>query len=216
MKRSLPTLLALLALGLLLVAACQAGEPNPAGSAPAAPTQEAAVEQAQPEDSPTPSPPANSQDDAGSESTAESEGAGDGDPEGEAPADNASPAQERRAANADVEFVRATQQADGAWRFEVTVRHPDTGWEDYADGWDVVTPGGQVLKANADDPFTRLLLHPHENEQPFTRSQGGIFVPDGVNVVVVRAHDLVDGYGGREIEVDLTVDQGPGFEVSRG
>ncbi len=118
-------------------------------------------------------------------------------------------------ANADVEFVRATQQAGGAWRFDVTVRHPDSGWEDYADGWDVVMPDGRVLKAAQDDPFTRLLLHPHENEQPFTRSQSGVIVPDGVEVVIVRAHDLVDGFGGREIEVDLTVDSGPGFEVRR-
>ena len=118
-------------------------------------------------------------------------------------------------ANADVEYVRAVQSADGAWTFHVTVRHPDTGWEDYADGWDVVTPDGQVLKASAADPFTRLLLHPHENEQPFTRSQSGVVVPDGVTTVTVRAHDLVDGFGGREISVDLTVEGGPGFEVER-
>jgi hypothetical protein len=123
--------------------------------------------------------------------------------------------EETGTANADVEFVRATLEADGTWRFDVTVRHPDTGWEDYADGWDVVTPDGLVLKASEDDLFTRLLVHPHENEQPFTRSQSGIVVPDSVTVVVVRAHDLVDGFGGREVEVDLTVDQGPAFEVNR-
>jgi hypothetical protein len=127
----------------------------------------------------------------------------------------ATPVQESGPANADVEFVKATLAADGSWRFDVTVRHPDSGWEDYADGWDVVTLDGLVLKANEDDPFTRLLLHPHENEQPFTRSQSGIVVPEGVTVVIVRAHDLVDGFGGREIEVDLTQNVGPGFEVSR-
>jgi hypothetical protein len=120
-----------------------------------------------------------------------------------------------RGANADVEHVRAIQNADGSWTFRVTVRHPDTGWEDYADGWDVVTPDGQVLKVDSADPFTRLLLHPHENEQPFTRSQSGVIVPDGVTTVIVRAHDLVDGFGGQEISVDLTADAGPGFEVER-
>ena len=54
------------------------------------------------------------------------------------PQANATPS----AANADVEFVRATQAASGTWTFAVTVRHPDTGWEDYADGWDVLTPEG--------------------------------------------------------------------------
>jgi hypothetical protein len=119
------------------------------------------------------------------------------------------------AANADVTHVRAVQVEDGTWTFHVTVEHPDTGWEDYADGWDVVTPDGTVLKPNPDDPFTRLLLHPHENEQPFTRSQSGIKIPEGVTEVRVRAHDIVDGFGGEEIVVDLTKESGPGFEVER-
>ncbi len=117
--------------------------------------------------------------------------------------------------NADVEFVRAVHLASGGWTFHVTVRHPDTGWEDYADGWDVVDPEGNVLKTSPDDPFTRLLLHPHENEQPFTRSQSGILIPEGVNLVSVRAHDLVDGYGGHVVVVDLTVESGDGFQVER-
>ena len=62
---------------------------------------------------------------------------------------------------------------------------------------------------------TRTLLHPHVNEQPFTRSQSGIVVPDGVTTVTVRAHDLVDGFGGRETSVDLTAERGPDFEVER-
>ncbi len=119
----------------------------------------------------------------------------------------------KRAANADVTHVRAVKADDGTWTFHVTVEHPDTGWEDYADGWDVVTPDSTVLKPNPDDPFTRLLLHPHENEQPFTRSQRGIEIPEGITEVRVRAHDIVDGFGGEEIIVDLTKESGPGFEV---
>lgn len=128
------------------------------------------------------------------------------------PAATTAPAQQGMA---DVTFVKAVQKEDGAWTFSVTVRHPDTGWEDYADGWDVVTPDGQVLKVNPDDPFTRLLLHPHVNEQPFTRSQSRIRIPDGVTQVTVRAHSLVRGFGGREVVVDLTKDSGDGFEVQR-
>jgi hypothetical protein len=79
----------------------------------------------------------------------------------------------------------------------------------------VVTPDGEVLKPDADSPFTRLLLHPHENEQPFTRSQSGILIPEGVTQVRVRAHDLVDGFGGQEVVVDLTAGEGEGFEVQR-
>jgi hypothetical protein len=129
-----------------------------------------------------------------------------------------SPAEEGSSAgngNADVTYVKAAQASDGTWSFEVTVAHPDTGWEDYADGWDVVTPDGEVLKADPADPFTRPLAHPHVDEQPFTRSQSGIEVPDGVTVVVVRAHDIVDGFGGKEIHVHLEAVSGEGFEITR-
>lgn len=119
------------------------------------------------------------------------------------------------AADADVLFVSARQTTEGVWSFSVTVSHPDTGWEDYADGWDVVLPDGTVLLTNPDDLFTRLLLHPHENEQPFTRSQSNIQIPPHVTEVTVRAHDLVDGFGGQVVRVDLTVVSGPNFEVQK-
>jgi hypothetical protein len=117
------------------------------------------------------------------------------------------------AGNADVVFVRAVQAADESWTFNVTVQHPDTGWEDYADGWDILTPNGTVLKPDAESQFTRTLLHPHVDEQPVTRSQSGIVIPPDVTRVRVRAHDLVDGFGGRQVEVDLTRASGPDFEV---
>ncbi len=118
--------------------------------------------------------------------------------------------------NADVLYVRAVYNpGTSTWTFHVTVSHPDTGWEDYADGWDVLLPDGTVLKPDAGSPFTRLLLHPHEAEQPFTRSQSGIDIPTGTGKVIVRAHDLIAGFGGKEVEVDLTVSEGPDFEVSQ-
>jgi len=126
------------------------------------------------------------------------------------------------AADADVLQVRAVQTGgsepgEGAttWTFHVTVEHPDTGWEDYANGWDVVTPEDEVLKPDPGDEFTRTLLHPHVDEQPFTRSQRGVVVPQGVTEVRVRAHDIVDGWGGQEVLVDLTISSGPNFEVER-
>ena len=117
--------------------------------------------------------------------------------------------------NADVLFVKAEQRSDGKWTFTVTVSHPDKGWKDYADGWDVVTEDGSVLKANPSDPFTRLLLHPHESEQPFTRSQGGIAIPENVRRLTVRAHDLKDGFGGKTVVIDLTYAEGDGYEIGR-
>ncbi len=100
------------------------------------------------------------------------------------------------AGEADVVAVKVTEESGGTFRFDVTVRHDDTGWEHYADRWDVVGPNGTVLGE-------RILLHPHENEQPFTRSLGGVAIPEGVSEVIVRAHDKVDGLGGREMAVTL-------------
>lgn len=119
------------------------------------------------------------------------------------------------AGNADVTYVRAVQQNDGSWTFYVTVHHPDTGWQDYADGWDVVLPDGTVIKPDPESPFTRLLTHPHVEEQPFTRSQDGIVIPAGENQVAVRAHDLVDGYGGQEITLDLNGGPSDNYEIER-
>lgn len=118
-------------------------------------------------------------------------------------------------ANADVLYVVARQESENSWQFTVTVEHPDTGWENYADGWDVVLPDGTVSKPDPESPFTRLLLHPHENEQPFTRSQGGVIIKPSVTEITVRAHDLVDGFGGRTVLVDLLRDKGPDYEVQR-
>ena len=109
---------------------------------------------------------------------------------------------------ADVRFVRARLQPDGTWTFEVTVQHEDTGWEHYADRWEVLASGDEVLA-------TRVLAHPHVDEQPFTRSQSGIVIPEVTSQVRVRAHDGVHGYGGREVVVDLTVAKGLDFDVNR-
>ena len=101
-----------------------------------------------------------------------------------------------QAGEADVVGVQAVPLAGGAWRFNVTVAHGDTGWDHYADRWDVLAPDGSVLG-------TRVLLHPHEQEQPFTRSLGGVAVPAGLSEVTIRAHDKVHGLGGREMTVKL-------------
>lgn len=101
-----------------------------------------------------------------------------------------------RAGEADVIKADAQRGADGRWHFDVTVRHADSGWDHYADKWDVVGPDGRVIA-------TRKLLHPHEDEQPFTRSLSGVVIPDAVSVVTIRAHDSVHGYGGRTVDVRL-------------
>lgn len=84
---------------------------------------------------------------------------------------------------------------DDRFTFSVTVKHADEGWDHYADKWEVVGEDGTVYG-------TRVLAHPHVNEQPFTRS-GQIDIPQGIIEVIVRANDSVHGLGGREMRVKL-------------
>ena len=88
---------------------------------------------------------------------------------------------------ADVLSV-STSGTPGAYQFTVTVRSPDTGCQQYADWWEVLSEDGRLL-------YRRVLLHSHVEEQPFTRSGGP--VPIGPDTVVwVRAHLHPSGYGG--------------------
>ena len=100
------------------------------------------------------------------------------------------------AGEADVTHVEINPTADNTYRFEVTVRHDDEGWNHYADKWDVVAPDATVLG-------TRTLYHPHVDEQPFTRSLSGIEISGTINAVTIRAHDSVHGYGGKTITVEI-------------
>lgn len=100
------------------------------------------------------------------------------------------------AGEADVVAVEALPEGDGLWRFNVTVAHSDEGWDHYADRWEVLAPDGTFLG-------TRVLHHPHEREQPFTRSLGGVAVPPDVDRVRLRAHDSRHGWGGVEAEIEL-------------
>lgn len=88
------------------------------------------------------------------------------------------------------------QKSDGMWRFDVTISHGDTGWEDYADGWRILDTDGKELGL-------RVLAHPHVNEQPFTRSLSSVRIPDGVTEVRVQARDNVGGWGGQMTTVQL-------------
>ncbi len=100
------------------------------------------------------------------------------------------------AGEADVLKVEARKTGNQAYHFSVTVQHKDTGWDHYADKWDVLGPDGTIFG-------TRTLYHPHVDEQPFTRSLSGVAIPAGVRTVTVRAHDSVHKYGGKVVQVEL-------------
>jgi hypothetical protein len=97
---------------------------------------------------------------------------------------------------ADVLYVEVNDHGDARFTFKVTVQHADTGWDHYADAWVIFTEDGQYLAA-------RNLQHPHIKEQPFTRSLPNLPVNEGITSVVIRAHCSRDGFGGKEITVQL-------------
>lgn len=94
---------------------------------------------------------------------------------------------------ADVLVVEVS--GDGPYTFSVTVSSADTGWDKYADQWRIEALDGEVLAI-------RELTHPHVDEQPFTRSLGGVDMT-APQTVVVAARDSVSGYCGETVEVDV-------------
>jgi hypothetical protein len=98
------------------------------------------------------------------------------------------------AGEADVIAVEVKKLEDSTYQFDATVSHNDEGWNHYVNKWDVVASDGTVLG-------TRILYHPHVDEQPFTRSLPGVKIPKGINKVTVRAHDSVHEYGGKVVTV---------------
>ena len=75
--------------------------------------------------------------------------------------------------------VSVNKESSGLYHFLVTIKHEDTGWEHYADAWSVVLEDKQLGE--------RVLYHPHETEQPFTRGLGDVQIPAGVDTVYIRA-----------------------------
>ncbi len=93
---------------------------------------------------------------------------------------------------AEVIAVEATAGEPGAYTFAVTVQSPDTGCDQYANWWEVVSEAGELI-------FRRPLAHSHVEEQPFRRAGGAVAVqPD--QTVIVRAHMYPTGYGSQAMQ----------------
>lgn len=96
----------------------------------------------------------------------------------------------------EVSIVDVRVECPSTCTFAVTLEHADEGWNHYADLWEVLTLDGRLLGA-------RVLYHPHEDEQPFTRSLSGVAIPADIERVKIRARDSKHGYGKQEFIVDL-------------
>ncbi len=89
------------------------------------------------------------------------------------------------------------QKAGMLWNIHVTLEHPDTGWDHYADGWEILDTEGNVLAY-------RKLMHPHVDEQPFTRSISGVVIPDGTREIFVKVSCSLDGWASDLVRVELS------------
>ena len=95
------------------------------------------------------------------------------------------------------EIVAATAERVGmGWRIDVTLKHPDTGWDHYADAWEVLNAKGKVIAV-------RELMHPHVEEQPFTRSLINVMLPDGIQDIFIRGRCSEEGWEGEAFKLHL-------------
>ncbi len=100
------------------------------------------------------------------------------------------------AGEADVIGATSHRSSTGLYDFDVTVRSRDTGWDHYADRIDILAPDGSLLG-------TRVLEHPHENEQPFTRDVPQVRVPGDIDAVSIRVHVKPVGFDGATFTLPL-------------
>ena len=84
--------------------------------------------------------------------------------------------------------VKMQKKHPEQYRIDVTLLHADSGWDHYADGWEVLDTNKKIIAK-------RVLGHPHVNEQPFTRSLYSVTIPSREKLIYIRAHDKVHGYG---------------------
>ncbi|MFE4108266.1 hypothetical protein [Almyronema epifaneia] len=88
---------------------------------------------------------------------------------------------------AEVIAVEATAGEPGAYTLAVTIKSPDTGCDQYANWWEVISEEGDLI-------FRRVLAHSHVEEQPFWRPGGAIAVQPE-QTLIIRAHMYPTGYG---------------------
>ncbi len=94
---------------------------------------------------------------------------------------------------ANVVAVSATG-TPGNYTFSVGIESDDTSCSQYANWWEVLSADGQLI-------YRRILAHSHVGEQPFTRSGGPVDVAAD-DSLIIRAHihrsGGDDSYGGAE------------------
>ena len=99
----------------------------------------------------------------------------------------------------DISILAAAiiHQSHGEYLVNVKLEHHDTGWQHYADEWRLVDDKGNILGS-------RVLQHPHVNEQPFTRALSNVKLGSELKIIYIEAHDKVHGWTKNRLMIDLS------------
>lgn len=96
----------------------------------------------------------------------------------------------------DVLKVELTRTSGDSFTAAVTISSPYDTPEQYADGWRVLDEDGNSLGEHT-------LGHDHASEQPFTRTQSSLKIPEDVRKVTVEGRDQKNGFGGKTVTVEV-------------
>ena len=124
----------------------------------------------------------------------------------------------------DVINGEAALLSSNTYRISATISSPYeeiTKWEQYSNEFRVIditkttnTVVNNDLQQEENASIvvlgTRTLLHPHDTEQPFTRSTGSLQIPETTTLIEIQAKDLINGYdcGGTTFIINLQTGEG--------
>jgi hypothetical protein len=94
-----------------------------------------------------------------------------------------------------VESASIVQEGAG-WTVRALIRHPDSGWDHYASGWQILAPDRTVL-ALAE------ITHPHPDGEPIREELTGLQLPEGVDHLLIRVRCTLDGWSARFYRLDI-------------
>lgn len=106
-----------------------------------------------------------------------------------------------------IEFAELNRR-DNSWNISVRLKHKDTGWDHYANAWQVVDVNNKLLGK-------RVLFHPHVNEQPFTRSLYSVKLPVDTKIIYIEATDSVHGLSSDRLRIDLSKASGKRYNINK-
>jgi len=108
------------------------------------------------------------------------------------------------AGQVEIISVKLTKQAP-MWRVAITLRHADSGWDHYADGW-------RIVQSETNKVLGTKTLLPHAKEQPFSSAMK-VNIPDNVKHIYVEARDNIHGWSKQRVNVNMQKSNGDRYTI---